>query len=55
VSSELLRYLSDRKCDPWNRTRSSADRAWAATHADAVTISTAIAVSQRNSRLFARM
>jgi hypothetical protein len=46
--------LSDRKCDPWNRTRSSADRAWAA-NADAVTINTAIAVSQRNSRLFARM
>jgi hypothetical protein len=55
VSSELLRYLSDRKCDPWNRTKSSADRAWAATHAYAVTISTAIAVSQRNNRLFARM
>ena len=51
MSSELLRYLSDRKCDPWNRTRSSADRAWAATHSYAVTISTAIAVSQRNSRL----
>jgi hypothetical protein len=50
-----LRYLSDRKCDPWSRTRSSADRVWAATDADAVTISTAIAVSQRNSRLFARM